>query len=96
MKKSLLAIVLIAGGITFATAQTTKNENTLQQAPVTDTVKQDEMSVKMDSTAEAKAAEMEEENVKMKEMETAEMNAKKESEASPETKKVKKARKQME
>lgn len=96
MKKSLLAIVLLAGGITFATAQTTKNGNTLQEAPVTDTIKKTDMPVKMDSTEEAKAAEMEAENVKMKEMESAEMKAKKEAETSTEAKKVKKARKQME
>lgn len=88
MKKSLLAIVLLAGGITFVTAQ--KKENVkLQKAPKTETVQKAEVKADMQSEKVTKAEAVEQK------AEAAEMKTTEPRKVSDDTINTQKARKEI-
>ena len=95
MKKSLLAIVLLATGVTFANAQKKESKSTLKKAAKTETVKKGDLKAEEEYTEMSKAAEVESKVEDQNKTDTMEMKTVEATKISEDTLSTQKARKEI-
>lgn len=87
MKKSIIALLFVAGATSFAQAQTTKTEKTNQEVPAADTLKPTDSSKEKTVVDEFKMNEGSAETVEMPPVQQSQQEEKMKAEKSKATKK---------